>query len=275
MNQLIERTLDDLVERIEKGTGDWIRDWVSGSVPLNYTTSRQYHGINILLLWGAKEKAGYPSSEWATYKQWAASGHQVKAGEKSSTIFISKDALKKGGDKANPDDHYRLLRCAFVFNAAQLVVPPDKVTEAVTEAQRDEACDRLVLATGAAIGDGDQPLYRPTADMILIPPISKFVSAEGYYATLFHELIHWTGHKTRLDRKEDYADEELVAEFGAAFTCAGLGVTYCSDNFAAYLRSWLGRTKDKGAALMKAASLASKAHEFIMSHQQKEDAIAA
>jgi len=275
MNQLIERTLEDLVERIEKGTGDWIRDWVSGGVPRNYTTSRQYHGVNILLLWAAKERSGYPSNEWATYKQWAASGLQVKAGEKSSTIFISKDALKKGGDRDNPDDHYRLLRCAFVFNAAQLLVPPDRVTEAVTSVQRDEACERLITATGAAIAEGEQPLYRPAADTILCPPPEKFVSVEAYYATLFHELVHWTGHKTRLARIETYADEELVAEFGAAFACAELHVTYSSDNFAAYLRGWLSKTKDRGAALMKAASLASKAHEYIMSHQQKEDAIAA
>jgi len=277
VNQLIEATLDDLMWKIEKGTGDWVRDWVSGGVPRNYTTGRRYHGVNILLLWSARDVNRYPSGDWATYKQWAASGRQVKGGETSTAIFIMKDALKKGGDRDNPADHYRLMRCAFVFNAAQLVAPPDRVTEAVTPAQRDAACDRLVAATGALIGEGEQPLYRPAADMILIPPIGRFMSAEGYYATLFHELAHWTGHKDRLDRHEDYAFEELVAELGAAFTCSTMGVAFDTDNTAAYLRSWLRSVRqERGAALMRAASLASKAHDFIVSRETKEeDAMAA
>jgi len=288
MNQLIEATLEDLVAKIENGTGDWIHDWVGGGVPRNHTTSRRYHGINILLLWAAKEASNFPTGDWATYKQWAASGHQVKRGEKSSTIFISKDALKRGGDAANPDDHYRLLRCAFVFNAAQLVEPPATVTEPVTPIQRIERCEKLVAATGATFEVADHPAYVPGRDVIKMPPIVGFISSEGYYATVFHELVHWTGHKTRLDRllsysfdarigNSDYAFEELVAEFGQAFLCAELGVYGVNENAAAYLRNWLKAVKqDRGAALMKAASLASKAHEYLVSRETKtEDAMAA
>lgn len=282
MNQLIEKTLDDLVARIEAGTGDWYADWIGGGLPTNYTTGRRYHGANILLLWAGKERHGYATAQWATYKQWQQAGYQVKAAERSTVIFITKDAVKKGGDKDNPDDHYRLLRCAYVFNAAQLTEPPAIATVELGKAERIEACEALVDRTGAAIVPGDSPAYSRGADNIRMPPIGNFLSSEGYYATLFHELVHWTGHPTRLDRNMHhktsiYAEEELVAEFGAAFICAEMQVRADQDNTASYLRSWLTRLKeDRGIVLMRAASAASKAHEFILATGRKEvDALAA
>lgn len=274
MNQLVEATLDALVARIESGTGKWVKDWIGGGMPANWTTKKNYHGVNTLLLWDARARAGYPTSQWATYKQWQGAGRQVRQGEKSAVIFIAKDALKKGGDPANSDDHYRLLKCAFVFNAAQLTEPPEIVTGQVTGHEKIDRCEAIVKATGAMIGNGDTPLYRPSADIILIPPLSKFLTVEGYYVTLFHELVHWTGHKNRLDRNDlSYATEELVAELGATFLCAELGIEKVEDNAAAYLRSWLQHIKlDKGRALMRAAAAASKAHEFILvSRETKED----
>jgi antirestriction protein ArdC len=277
VNQLIESTLEALVHRIETGTGNWIKDWADDGMPQNWTTKRYYHGVNVLLLWAARANAAYPTSQWATYKQWLASGYQVKSGERSSTVFITKDALKRGGDKDNPEDHYRLLRGAFVFNAAQLTLPPPVEAVALTPRQRDAACDALVEATGADIRAGPSPRYTMGGDFIEIPDIDYFTSTEGYYATLFHELVHWTGAKARLDRPmggSDYAAEELVAELGQVFVCAEMGVTSedVNDNNAAYLRSWLGRVPDKGKALMAAASKASKAHEYLMvSRETKED----
>lgn len=282
MNQLIEKTLDDLVARIEAGTGDWYADWIGGGLPTNYTTGRRYHGANILLLWAGKERHGYATAQWATYRQWQQAGYQVKAAERSTVIFITKEAVKKGGDKDNPDDRYRLLRCAYVFNAAQLTEPPALATVELGKAERIEACERLVERTGAVLVEGDSPAYSVTADTVRMPPIGRFLSTEGYYATLFHELVHWTAHKDRCDREMSkargpYAFEELVAELGAAFISSEMQLQIDRENSAAYLGNWLKATKeDRATTLMKAASAASKAHEFIIATEGKEvDALAA
>jgi antirestriction protein ArdC len=275
MNQLIEATLEGLIHRIETGTGDWIKDWADAGMPQNWTTKRHYHGINVLLLWAAGSKGGYPSSQWATYKQWQGAGFQVKAGEKSSTIFITKDALKRGGDPANSDDHYRLLKCAFVFNAAQLVKPPAHApTVVLSQPERQDLAEAIIHATGARIEEGPQPLYNAARDLIMVPGIEAFTSADGYYATVFHELVHWTAHKDRLDRKTpSYSDEEIVAEMGAAFLCAETGIDQL-DNNAAYIRGWLSKAPDKGRALMRAAAAASKAHEFISVPRETKEELA-
>jgi len=277
MNQLVEATLQDLIDKIENGTGDWLREWVGGGAPTNYTTRHHYHGINILLLWSAKVEAGYPTSQWATYKQWRDAGYQVRKGEKSSIIFINKDTVKKGGDKDNPDDHYRLFKCAFVFNAAQLEVAPPQAVGAGTANERIEECERTIKATCAQIAEGGWPSYTLLADRIEVPPIGSFISAETYYATCFHELVHWTGNPKRLDRNMilDYAFEELIAEFGAAILCAEHGIVDLTENAAAYIRAWLRKVKiEKGRALLQAASAASKAADFIMEKrtQLKEEA---
>jgi antirestriction protein ArdC len=279
MNQLVESTLALLIDRIEKGTGPWIKDWISGGSPVNGVTRRRYSGVNVLLLWAAKEKAAHSSQEWATYKQWQSLGLQVREGERSSIIFIAKDAVKKGGDKDNPEDRYRLLKCAFVFNACQLVTPPASPPTA-SENDRIERCELLVAACDPVIKADDSPAYRPSVDIVLMPGIGEFTSATAYYGTMMHELVHWTGHKTRLDRNlkggknsttDEYAREELVAELGAAFLCAELGLDYLDSN-ASYLRSWLTRIDkaERPRALMQAASAATKAFEFIVSRETEK-----
>ena len=228
MNQLIEATLDDLIHRIETGTADWIKDWIADGLPQNFTTKRRYHGINVLLLSVAGSKGGYPTSKWASYKQWLAAGFQVKGGERSSTIFITKDALKKGGDTDNPRRPLpaAALRLRVQCGAADRAASPPRRGDPRSAGAAVTRCDRLIHDTGALILEGQQPLYRRIDDLIRMPDISQFMSAEGYYATLFHELVHWTGHSKRLDRdmRGAYADEELVAELAAAFICAEMQV---------------------------------------------------
>jgi len=282
MNQLVEATLASLLDRIENHHGSWIKDWVGGGRPVNAVTRKGYSGVNVLLLWAAKEAAAHSSQEWATYKQWQSVGSQVRQGERSSIIFIRKDAVKKGGDKDNPEDHYRLLKCAFVFNADQLVDPPARPPTA-SEADRVDRAERLVAACGPVVNEASDPAYFPLVDAIAMPPIGAFLSATAYYGTLMHEMVHWTGHKSRLDRglkggskstADEYAREELVAEMGAAFLCAELGMDY-GDSNAAYLRSWLGRIDkaERGRALMQAASAGTKAYDFIVKHEGTRDAV--
>jgi|SoiMetStandDraft_5_1073268.scaffolds.fasta_scaffold01945_10 antirestriction protein ArdC len=283
MNELIEKTLDQLVDRIENGTGDWVKEWIGSGLPSNYTTKRRYHGVNILLLWSARERYGYSSSRWASYKQWLSAGHQVKKGERSTVVFINKDVVKKD-DAGEEQKRYRLFRAAFVFNADQLSdpIPPDVMPGFSLEPI--EECEITVRATGAVLREGPDPLYRLTTDEIQMPPIASFTSAAAYYATVFHELVHWTGASSRLDRPmgngkggEVYAFEELVAEFGGAFLCAQHGITEGQENNAAYIRGWLQKAgPDRQSALLKAASAASKAAELIMvSRETKEDELAA
>lgn len=281
MNQLIETTLDRLVEAIESA-GDWRKTWVGGGMPRNFTTKSHYHGVNILLLWAAQAEHGYATAEWATYKQWQAMGYQVDAGQKSTAIMIVKDAVGKEKDNGERD-HYKLFKCAFVFNAAQLIVQPDSLIAPKAEIsieERHRLCAELVASTHADVmHKSDRASYNKTIDVIGMPPIELFTSADAYYATLFHELMHWTGHGTRLDRQmgqagQVYAFEELIAELGAAFICAEFGLTEIEgvDNHAAYLKSWLNFFKDdKASALMKAASAASKAHEFIRTLAVREE----
>ena len=269
MNQLVEATLADLIERIENGSGPWLQEWVGGGSPTNFVTKARYHGTNILLLWSARHEHAYTTNKWATYKQWAAAGYQVKKGERSHIIFINKDTVKKGGNPDNPDDHYRLLKCAFVFNTDQLAAPPPaEAAGARTEAEKNDECELTIAATGAVVVTADSPYYIPGSDMIAVPPIESFISDSAYYVTAFHELVHWTGHTTRLDRSNlilDYAFEEVIAELGGAFLCAEHGITDITESSSKYLRGWLGKLHvDKSTALMRAAAAASKAAEFIM-----------
>lgn len=284
MNQLIEATLEAMLERIDNGKGDWIKEWVGGGAPRNAATGRHYRGINILLLWSARQSSAYSTNEWATYKQWLSVGKQVRKDQKSSTIFIMKDALKKGGDRDNKEDHYRLLRCAFVFNREQLTDPVVERVPPLPPEEKHARCATTVARTGARISDGPDAIYYNTSDRIEIPPAPRFTAWDTYYGTLFHELVHWTGHKSRLDRGMGeanhyrYAEEELVAELGAAFLCAEHDIINLdtTENSAAYIRHWLAKAKgDRGSALMTAASAASKAVEFIMPETAAKQEVAA
>lgn len=288
MNQLIEATLERLIADIEKGGLVWKKTWHGGSggvMPVNAVTRRHYRGVNVLMLWIDAMTKGYPTPEWATYKQWAGAGKQVAKGQKSSIVFVSKDVVRKAKDPGSEDEHYRLWRCAYVFNAAQLTEPP--VVEAdekpVTLEERHARCKATVQGTGALVNydPAFRPSYMPAPDVIHMPTLGMFDSADAYYATLFHELVHWTGHAKRLARglsQEDkaYAFEELVAEIGAAFLCADHGVEEVpsQNNSAAYLQHWLTAFKDdRTRALVKAASAASKAFDFILQPvQQMEQA---
>ena len=282
MNILIEATMDRLVENIEAGL-DWKKTWISGGgLPTNYLTKRPYSGTNILLLWCAQQNSAYPTNQWATYKQWQQAGYQVRGGEKSHVILIVRDAVKDKGKET--EERYRMFKAAFVFNAYQLAVIPADVgrKEPVLAEHRHAKCEALVKATGAAIIHGE-PCYVPAVDTVGMPHLDEFQSADAYYSTMFHELVHWTGHKSRLERLPtgkgaEYAFEELIAELGAAFLDAEFGIEDVAghDNSAAYLTQWLKFFKDdKAAALMKAASAATKAVEFIHGKQGEAQSQAA
>jgi antirestriction protein ArdC len=273
-----------LIAAIEADPGKPALPWRRSSGPLfmpeNALTKNAYNGINIVSLWVAAEVKGYTAPVWATYRQWLELGAQARSGEKSSLVIFYKEfEAEPNPDIADDDGKRRVARASSVFNASQVdgYVAPD-APKLLGPVERVEAADRFVSASGARIEHGgDRAYYRPSTDHIQMPAEETFCGtetmsrSEGYYATLVHELTHWTGAKHRLDREmgkrfgdHAYAAEELVAEIGAAFLCAELGITQeTRADHAQYLAQWLKLLKDDSRAIFAAAAKASEAASYL------------
>ncbi len=276
-----------IVKELEAGRFPWAQPWaargeaatIAAGLPKNAQTGRAYSGINILLLWGAAIENGFSGRTWLTFKQAKALGGSVMKGERGSMVvyadkFIPKDEQarveKEGGDAA----FVPFLKRYTVFNAAQCEGLSPELTAGAKPLPDCDAIPRaenLIKATGAdfRIG-GDRAFYVPSQDFIRVPPQPAFFEHINYYRTCFHELGHWTGHASRLDREfkgrygsHAYAREELVAEMASAFVCASLSITP-TVRHADYLGAWLEVLKEDNRAIFNAASLASKAADLIL-----------
>ena len=276
---------EKIIADLERGIVPWVQPWTSTKqlcplgLPVNGLTRRSYSGINILLLWSALEERGFASPYWVTFKQCIAMGGSVRKGEKGTHVYFAdkfvpqkeKARVAETGDEPNS---IAFLKRYTVFNAVQCDGLPKGLIAgpaANTERQIVPEAGALIGATGAdfRIG-GDQAFYVPSEDFIRIPNQTAYSDQINYYRTAFHELGHWTGHKTRLDRNlttkfgtVDYAREELVAEMATAFVCASLGIVP-TVRHADYIGNWLQVLKEDARAIVKAASLASKACDFIL-----------
>lgn len=274
---------NQLIAAIESNPGEPSLPWRSaGGVPLipsNIASGNTYNGINILNLWAASHLRGYDLPVWGTYKQWTEAGAQVRRGEKSSLVIFYRE-FETDPDPANDDDgRRRMMRGSSVFNAAQVegyTSPPAPARLGPIE--RMERADAFAQNTRADIRHGgDRAYFRPDTDHIQMPDEGLFTGtnhmsrSEGYYAVLLHELVHWSGAKPRLDRdmsgrfgSQAYAAEELIAEIGAAFLCAELGITQgLRPDHAAYLANWLKLLKSDPHAIFAAAAKASEAAAFL------------
>jgi antirestriction protein ArdC len=276
---------DKIIAELERGIVPWVQPWTSSKqlctlgLPVNGLTRRSYSGINILLLWSAIEEKGFASPYWLTFKQCIAMGGSVRKGEHGKHVyfadkFVPQKEQQRAKDEGTDPSAIHFLKRYTVFNAEQCeglpvglfgIVEPRSPREIVPEAEA------LIGATGAdfRIG-GDKAFYVPSEDFIRIPHQTFFTDQINFYRTAFHELGHWTGHKTRLDRNlttkfgtVDYAREELVAEMATAFVCASLGIVP-TVRHADYIGNWLQVLKEDARAVVKAASLASKACDFIL-----------
>ncbi len=276
---------EHIVAAIERGAPTFEMPWhhtgASLARPTNAETGKPYLGVNIISLWASASQHAFFSDYWATYRQWQNLNAQVMRGEKASIIVFYKEMTKDVWDEATgetTEERYLMARTSWVFNADQVhgwqtpfATGPDPI-ETIEEA------DAVVAATGADIRHGGaEAAYVPSDDYIIMPARPRFTgttttsATEGYYATLLHELTHWTSHPTRLDRdlagqfgSDAYAMEELVAELGAAFLCAELSITNTPRvDHAAYIAHWLKVLKSDKRAVFTAASKASAAARFV------------
>jgi len=273
---LYQTITDNIVAAIEEGgTLPWVRPWTSAGGPRNGATGRAYNGVNHLLLTIAGMK--YTSNEWFTFKNAQKLGGNVRKGEKGTQVTFWNIIKKKNA--AGKDETIPLLRYFVVFNREQIEGLPLPKVEETNPFQMNEVAERFIDSVGASINyGGDRAVYNFMSDNITLPTKESFKDEGAFYATAFHELIHWTGHNSRLDRLKatpfgspEYAKEELVAELGAAFLCAEHGVDGMTQH-PEYIGNWLKVLKNDKRFIFKAASLATKAVGFLKGSDDEAEA---
>ncbi len=269
-----------IITAIEAGASNFALPWhqIAGN-PMNMVSQRNYRGINTLLLWLIGHARGYATPYWATFRQWRELGHPVMKGEKSATIVFWKELGTRGDDDHHDDQREGrafVARAYHVFNASQVegFTPPEfpVLPESERIAQAEQFFGQIPITVQH---DADCAYYRPSTDSVHLPPFSRFRDAASYYATRGHECVHATGAKARLDRdltgrfgSESYAMEELVAELGAAFLCASLGIaSERRDDHAAYLASWLKVLKQDSRAIFTVAGKAQAATDWLLQYR--------
>ena len=273
---------NQIINAIENGVGDFKLPWHRGAQsilrPANIASRRPYRGVNILCLWAVSDAAHYTSGLWGTFRQWRSIGASVRNGEKATFIVFYKEISSPSDDKS---DKKLVARATPVFSAEQVdgYAPPSENLPLPDFEDYDQA-ESFIAGLNATICHGDnQAFYHPKSDSIYRPHRATFVGtatsspAESYYATLFHELTHWSGAPHRCNRdlsgrfgSEAYSMEELVAELGAAFLCAQFGVSNSPrEDHAQYLAHWLSVLKSDKRAIFTAANQASHAVDFLTS----------
>ena len=281
---LYTRITERVIADLERGVRPWLKPWDAAnsagsiSLPLRHN-GVPYRGINILMLWSEALDKGYASAIWMTFRQALTLGASVRRGEHGSMVVYA-DRLIKTATDADGDDVERaipFLKTYSVFNVAQIDGLPAHYY-ARREHQADklqliEAAERFFAAVGAVIRHGgDTAYYAPGLDIIQLPVPEAFRDAESYAATKAHELTHWTSHSHRLSRDfggkrfgdTGYAREELVAEMGAGFLCADLGITLePRADHASYVAHWLAVLREDKRAIFAAAAHAQRAVDYL------------
>lgn len=275
MRDLYSEITTRIIAKMETGTLPWVKGWNAGTaVPMNAISNRQYSGINVLLFWLSADK-GFARPRYVTFKQALEAGGNVRKGEHGELVIYFKQ-LNVEDKETGEERTIPMLRGYTVFNVDQCDNLPDKIkfgpgAGLVNPDARETLADGFIHLTGADFREGaGVPCYVPSKDFITVPTFADFHSRPEYYAAAFHELVHWTGHKSRLDRdlkgrfdRQAYAAEELIAELGAAFLCAEFGFDNAHDNQAAYLAGWLELLKSDKRAIFTAASKAQKAADYL------------
>lgn len=272
MSALIyQQVTDQIIQQLEQGAAPWVKQWNGNSGSShNVITGKQYQGINTLILSMSASAGGFKENTWGTYKQWLEKGGQVRKGTKATTIiFYSPVSGTKVTANGEEKSYHYVLKSYSVFNVDQVdgYAMPLVTVKPFNSIASLEA---LAADTGAIIKHGgNKAFFSPSNDFIQMPNKGDFDSEVAYYATLLHELAHWSGAANRLNRdlsgrfgNEAYAAEELIAELSSAFLCT----EYQIDGelrHAGYIASWLQVLKNDNKAVFKAAALAQKAADYI------------
>src|SRR6204780_3464348 len=269
-----------IVAELEAGAAPWIKPWSASpgaNTPRNAVSNRPYSGCNVVLLWMA-QAAGYRTPRFLTFKQALELGGNVRKGEHGTKVYFVKQlhVRDQGADDSSSTRLIPMMREYTVFNIDQCENLPDSVIAGKpirvrNPDTRDELADAFLHSTGADIREGSGEAYFvPSRDFISMPAFAGFKGADHFYNVVFHELTHWSGHKSRLDRdmkrrfgSQSYAAEELVAELGAAFLCAEFGLDGSDVRNAGYIASWIGLLKADKRAFFTACSQASKAADYL------------
>ena len=280
-NKSYDRITERIVSLLSQGTVPWHKPWsVQSGLPRNLITQKPYRGINVFLLMAMN----YESPNWLTLRQANALGGQIKPGEKSCPVVFWKPMQVK--DKESGEDRkIPFLRLYHVFNVSQCTglknIPPADNTTFIQTLPAELVANmpqRPIIKHGMNMAS-----YSPVSDVVNMPDRARFKSEDHYYATLFHELVHSTGHEKRLKRasimerngygSDPYAREELIAEMGSAFLCGHTGIVERTiDSSAAYLEGWLKQLREDKTLIVHAAAQAQKAADFILGHKPEQPA---
>lgn len=263
-----------ILEKLQRGIAPWRQTWNDFGPARNYVNKKAYRGINALLL----NNLDYEYPLYMTFLQVKELGGFIKKGSKSIEVIYWKTLEYENDDKTK---RVPFLRYYNVFNVecvegVKLKLPTKYVNDPIEHCEKiiNEMPSKPMVEHG-----GDEPHYNCREDKVTVPHRDNFLSSEEYYATLFHELAHSTGHESRLGRENcmkpsvygsrEYCKEELVAEIATSFLCGEAGIESATlANSAAYIHFWNTRLtdilKEDSKALVRASALAQKAADFIL-----------
>ena len=289
---LYSEITDKIIAELEAGRLPWVQPWgASGNgatvgMPKNAATGRRYSGINVLILWGAVIERGYSGQAWLTFRQALALGGNVRKGERGTTVvyadrFVPEAERERADRDGDQPSAIPFLKRFTVFNTDQCEGLPDTLASLappVPEGLILPQAEALLRASGADIRiGGDRAFYSVVGDYIQVPPPQAYFEPINWHRTAVHELAHWSGSAHRLVRdlsggfgSASYAKEELAAEMTAAFLCASLGIVP-TVRHADYIGSWLEVLRDDDRAIVRAASAASKAADYLLAFRADED----
>ena len=274
-----------IIAQLEAGRVPWVQPWGTAAakaplgLPKNASTERQYSGINVLLLWGAVIERGFSGQSWLTFRQALSLGGNVRKGERGTTVvyadrFVPEDEKRRARETGEDAQAIPFLKRFTVFNTDQCENLPEDVAIAappVPTGLIEPHVEALIAATGIdfRIG-GERAFYVPAHDYVQVPPPQAYFEPINWHRTALHEMGHATGHVSRLGRDfsgsfgtKKYAFEELIAEINAAFCCASLGIAP-TVRHADYIGSWLEVLREDDRAIVRAASQAGKAADWLL-----------
>lgn len=311
---LYQDVTNRIIAALENGVVPWRKPWKTDEqgyrhlfgLPANAKTGRAYSGVNVVLLWLEQMEKGYSSSKWLTFHQALQSGGNVKKGERSTLVLWYKAIEKRARDEqgqvmfdeeGNPvTEESCILKSHFVFNVEQCENLPEEMTavinDSVEPSTRHESfvdaatyarIHQMIDAIGVKFSNRgmDSAFYRPKTDEIFLPKPQCFFTEGDYWSTVLHEVVHSTGHESRMNRPgitskqisfgdDIYAFEELIAEIGSAFLCASLGITGELQH-ESYIGNWLEIMKGDKKAIVKASKFARLASQYLFSFEQAEE----